>query len=86
MSTTIVTLDDGQRDVWADAQQDAWMDELIDDDPVFDLACGLADNNDGTPFEVCYAQASRMLGSLASFAQDWDMHAWLGGNEAAALF
>ncbi len=56
-STSSVAHDDGTRDTWMAAQHDAYVPELDEADPVFDLACDLADN-EGIPFAEAMQQAA----------------------------
>jgi hypothetical protein len=77
--------DDGAYAVWMSSQVDAYVEELDEEDPVFDLAVEIQDAEGGT-FKEAYRKALQQLPGCAVFAQDWDAHAWLAGNEVAAAF
>jgi len=85
MDTILPRQDDGAYDVWMSSQADAYVNELDEDDPIFDLAVEIQDA-EIIPFKDAYRKALQQLPGCAVFAQDWDMHAWLGGNAAAAAF
>jgi hypothetical protein len=79
--------DEGYR-AWADAQSDCWYEDdatqlqLFEEDELATELC----TTEGLPFWQALSQAEGMLPGLAAYAQDWDRHAWLGGNEASAAF
>jgi hypothetical protein len=86
--------DDGMYRTWADAQSDAWFEDELEEeeatqlalfDEVDELAIELA-GAEGMPFTTAISVAEGMLPGLQAFAQDWDRHAWIGGNEGAKAF
>jgi hypothetical protein len=93
--------DDGAYGVWMGSQQDCWYDEMDEAEEevsvhgeqlrhlelfeVDDLAIEIA-STEGMPFVQVLQAAEAMLPGLRAYAQGWDWHAWLGGNEACAAF
>jgi hypothetical protein len=77
--------DDGTYAVRMAAQADAYVEDLNEVDEAFDLACEIQDS-EGCTFREAYRRALQQLPGCAVFAQDWDAHAWLAGNEVAAVF
>jgi hypothetical protein len=85
--------DDGAYGVWMGSQQDVWYDELEEEEatqlPLFDevdeLALELV-SAEGLPFSTAVVEAGRRMLGLRLFAQDWDRHAFVAGNEGVSLF
>jgi hypothetical protein len=77
--------DDSVYRAWMSAQADAYVAELDEVDEAFDLAVEIQDS-EGCTFREAYQRALQMLPGCAVFAQSWDTHAWLAGNETAAVF
>jgi hypothetical protein len=88
---------DGQSDCWVrDEVEEDNIPQLIEEcwgegtqlalfAEVDELALELCES-EGLPFSTAVVEAGRRMLGLRLFAQDWDRHAWLGGNEGAKAF